>query len=284
MTEAAVVIASFDDWPVLKRNLSSLCEGGSGITPIVVNHGSQGLPEAELSQRFPTVTSIRASDDLWWAGATNVGVRHALAAGFRYIMLLNSDCVIDSESVRELVRTSAAQDSIVAPIQRELGTNRVLVGRVQTAVWLGFPTLWASRRQPRGTDPVKTPMIIGGRGVVIPSRVFLSVGELAEAALPHYLSDHDFFLRCRAAGEQLLLAPTVDVFVDQSRTSIAARRNRITLSDLRRTLTDPRSHHQLAAQRAFFQRNYPVKRLWWIGFALSMSRVVLRSRVPPTRA
>ncbi len=37
-----------------------------------------------------------------------------------------------------------------------------------------------------------------------------------------YLADHDFYLRCQRQGVRLLIAQHIDVFVDETRTSVAA--------------------------------------------------------------
>lgn len=272
MAPTAVVIPSFDDLPVLRRCLTALLSDGLPILPIVVDHGVHGLDADDLEEFSPDIIVTRASQELWWAGATNVGINYALSSRIRNIVLLNSDCVIRGEAIRRLTEQSVEVNGIVAPMQRDLGTAEVVAGRAYTAVSLGFPTLWVSRRAPRGESLVSTQMIIGGRGVVIPARVFESVGLFAENALPHYLADHDFFLRAKRAGEKLYIAPTVDVFVDADRTSRSATRTVLTTAQVRATLHDQRSHYHAKTQKAFFQRNYPIRPLWRVGLTLSILR------------
>lgn len=274
MHELWVVIPSFDDLAMISRCLGELHPNMAPYTVCVVDHGS--VSTIELLQRdFPSVETVRETPELWWTGATNAGIRRALDAGASHVMLLNSDCVVDKATVNRLWDLSREMSpGVVAPLQRNLHDRQPLVVRSWTGLSAGFPTLRSERRV-RKHGVVPTRMIIGGRGVIIPRQIFEQVGLFDADALPHYLADHDFYLRCRRAGYSLFVDTESQILVDQERSTESAQLGRLDLNAFRATLSSRRSHRNLRDLRTFFERNYPVRRLWRIGYTLSATRYCL---------
>jgi GT2 family glycosyltransferase len=63
-------------------------------TVVVDNASTDGSVEA-IRKRFPHVTLLENGQNLGYAAGNNVGIRHALANGAGYILLLNNDTVVD---------------------------------------------------------------------------------------------------------------------------------------------------------------------------------------------
>jgi GT2 family glycosyltransferase len=144
-----------------------------------------------------------------------------------------------------------------------------------TCYLLGFPTLGLPRRNLRFLDRpclLPTKLIIGGRGVLIPSSVFERLGLFDEARLPHAGSDNDFYLRCAKKGVPLFVAADATVYVDDTRTTLAARAERLNWKEFLETLKDRRSHRNLRDLEMLFRLHYPVKRLHHLGLALNLAR------------
>lgn len=277
MSRVHIVIPVFNGWEQTARCLETLQPGiGETYSVVVVDHGSTDATRTELPRRFPQVIHILDSEELWWAGATNVGIRHALEDRADFIIPLNNDCFLAPESIEQLVDLAQQQSAIVAPVQRSVENSEVLAVTATPGVALGFPTLRVDRTiDPAGPLLRETRLIMGGRGAVISRAIFTSVGLFAEDELPHYLADHDFYLRCRRHGVRLLVAQHIDVFVDETRTSVAAEMADLTWRQLLDSWKSPRSHRNLSAIRAFFRRNYPIRPLWWVGVALNAGRYLM---------
>src|SRR5262245_56876861 len=60
---------------------------------VVVDDGSPDDTSGRLARDFPEVKVLRGNGKLWWAGATNRGVRYALRHGFDYVLTANNDAV-----------------------------------------------------------------------------------------------------------------------------------------------------------------------------------------------
>ncbi len=117
-----------------------------------------------------------------------------------------------------------------------------------------------------------TKLIIGGRGVIIPLSIFQRVGMFDENKLPQAGSDHDFYLRCRRQGIPLFIAPDTSVYVDNTRTTLAAKVETMSFPQFLQTLVDRRSHRNIRDLTALFKFHYPIKGLHHLGVALNLLR------------
>ncbi len=136
-----VVIPSFDQPDDTTRCVDALQGKSLGeYTVVVVDHGQQGwtVPD-DLSS--DAVQVIRADPDLWWTGATNVGIQHAIDQGATSVMLMNADCVLDSASATRLFQRCEAEGTIVAPIQVDLANGATACAGAIPLTLLGFPTI-----------------------------------------------------------------------------------------------------------------------------------------------
>src|SRR5690242_2640625 len=65
----------------------------------VVDSNSSDGTVSMVSECFPDVRIIAATDHDYWAGATNLGVATALAERAEYILTINDDAVINESFV-----------------------------------------------------------------------------------------------------------------------------------------------------------------------------------------
>lgn len=219
---------------------------------------------------------MRGDPGLWWAGATNLGIRKAREDGADAVILLNNDCYVEPDTISILVGHALRSDrAIIAPLQRSATNRRLLTNLVASCFLFGFPTfpipgqigLRAGKHR-----LVSTRLILGGRGVLIPTPVFDVVGLFDETHFPHYGADHDFYLRCKAQGIPLCLATDAFVNIDDSRTTFAANSGRLGFSEFLASLTDRRSHRNIRDLEMLFRRYYPIKGLHYLGLLLNLSR------------
>jgi len=278
----SIIIPVYDAWSLTRRCLQTLLHGSSGterFTVVIVDHGVTDTVERGLAEEFPEVVHLRADSSLWWAGAVNHGIRFALSKGADFIMLLNHDCLLAGSTVATLLEHARRmQHAVIAPVQRSLETNAIISLRPRELLLLGFPVLIGPRRiteRMRESKIITTPMIGGGRGVIIPASVFKTVGLFDAERFPHYYADHDFYLRCRTRKIPLYTAVDVEVLVDEGCTSLASRPGRMSWRDFVDSLYERRSHRNLRDLWMLFRVHYPVRHLAWLGFSLSAGRYLL---------
>ncbi|MGB5261656.1 MAG: glycosyltransferase family 2 protein [Gammaproteobacteria bacterium] len=275
-----IIIPVLNRWEQTQKCLAHL-RGGSftDFNIIVVDHGSTDGTREGLKNGYPDVMRVPGTTDLWWTGATNLGIRTALEHGADLIMLLNNDCYVAPDTIETLLRHSASNpDAIIAPVHRNLNSGEIITRRGGTLFLLGFPTLLLPGRSlyKPDTDSIKrTSLIMGGRGTLIPADIFASIGLFNEAELPHYWADHDFFLRCKKQGIRQYIAQNTLVDIDERTTSLANRLQHMKLSQFIDSLKNRRSHRNIKDLGALFRLHYPIPGLYPLGVFLNMARYTL---------
>ena len=282
MSSLYIVIPVFNGWPQTRRCLESIRQNNySDARIIVVDHGSTDGTKTELPNEFEEVIRVLGSEDLWWTGATNLGIREALRRGADTIMLLNNDCYLEPDTINKLVtHLKQTGEAVIAPVQKDTVTRKIAMLAARTALWAGFPTIQLNRnfaaaiKRAKG-GLLKTRLICGGRGVLIPSSVFKRIGVFDEDEFPHYHADHDFYIRCRKEGIPLYIAVDTMVLIDNERTSSAQHSEMLTLSEFLSTFKDMRSHRNIHYLSRFFRKHYPVRGLYFIGLWLNIVRYAM---------
>jgi GT2 family glycosyltransferase len=275
-----VVIPVFNGWSQTRQCLDSLRQSTfQDFSVLVVDHGSTDDTRKNLESDYPEVTRIVGTPDLWWTGATNLGIRAAIDRGAKAIMLLNNDCYLDAGAIGALHNSmSHIGNGVVAPVQQRYSDGAVQTTPLRTCFLLGFPMLHTSRKSlyhPGTSEPIPVRMIQGGRGAIVPTSVFERVGLLNERELPHYGSDLDFYLRCRNQGIPLFVVPNAVVHVDDTRTTMARRLRGMSLREFLETFRSRRSHRNLRDLSALFRLHYPIPGLWRLGVSLNLLRYTL---------
>ena len=90
-----VVVLSWNGREDTLRCLASLEElhdPAPGV--VVVDNGSQDGTPGAVRERFPGVTVLETGRNLGYAGGNDVGIRHALAHGAEWVVLLNNDATL----------------------------------------------------------------------------------------------------------------------------------------------------------------------------------------------
>jgi GT2 family glycosyltransferase len=103
---------------------------------LIDNHSQDETP-AVVKQQFPQVKQILSSTNLGFAGGNNLGLRQAKG---RYVLLLNSDTVIQPDTLTTMIKYMDANPQVGLATCRVELSNR----QVDPASHRGFPTPWAS--------------------------------------------------------------------------------------------------------------------------------------------
>lgn len=275
-----IVIPVLNRWLQTQKCLEHLLGGSfTDFKIIVVDHGSTDGTREGLENEYPDIMRVQGASELWWTGATNLGIKTALEYGADQIMLLNNDCFVSRETLEILVRQSDSKpDAIIAPVHRNLHSGEVITRRGGTLFLLGFPTLLLpgkSLYRPDVADLRSTSLIMGGRGTLIPAGIFGKMGLFNEVDLPHYWADHDFFLRCRKNGIHQYIAQNTLVDIDESTTTMASRLRHMTLPQFIDSFTNRRSHRNIKDLVSLFRLHYPIPGLYPLGVFLNMTRYTL---------
>lgn len=102
--DVCAVIVNWNGREVLGRCLSTLLASPyQELTVVVVDNASSDGSQELVRQSFPSSVLIENRKNLGYAGGVNTGLRHALAQGTEYALLLNNDTEIAPDAVGLLV-------------------------------------------------------------------------------------------------------------------------------------------------------------------------------------
>jgi GT2 family glycosyltransferase len=178
---------------------------------VCVDNGSEDGSQQAVREQFPHVELIEAGANLGYSGGNNLGLRHALECGARWLMLVNNDATVAPDVVEGF--ECAARERPRAGI---LAGKVYFADRPQTISFagqrvnelLGYsgrPRGYGRRDRPRYERVRSTGRAVGALMAV--SREAIEAAGLLEEDLFLYAEDVDWALRIRRAGFEVAFAP-----------------------------------------------------------------------------
>lgn len=178
---------------------------------VCVDNGSTDGSQRAVRERFPQVVLIEAGANLGYAGGNNLGLRHALESGARWMMLLNNDVTVAPDVIEGFERAAR-----VCPHAGILAGKVYFADRPRTIWFAGqrVSELLGYSGRPRGYGRPDGPRYgrvrPTGRAVgalMAVSREAIEAVGLLDEELFAYVEDVDWALRVRRAGLDVVFVP-----------------------------------------------------------------------------
>ncbi len=184
---------------------------------VLVDDGSTDGTREMLEKEFSEVVRLEGDGNLFWTGATNLGIRYALKQGAELIVTLNNDVKIKPDYIEKLVAAHRKHPrALIGSINltREESPRLLYAGIISSNPWTAKSVkrgrlLQEYANEFSGLLPTYS---LPGRGVLIPKCVFEEVGLFDERNFRHYAADYDFSLRAAETGFDLLVNMDNPVF------------------------------------------------------------------------
>lgn len=186
------------------------------ITVIVVDDGSTDGTYETITSKYPDVVLLQGDGNLWWAGATNMGVEYALQNGRDqdYVYTINND-------------TELASDTLLYLVESAIKHPKSLIGTViydthdHAKSW--YYGAYFDRANGRvehyhGKLPIgerlRESEWLTGMGALIPFGVFKNIGIYDSKKYPQYFGDMELGLRAKRVGYKLYVDTKAVAYAD----------------------------------------------------------------------
>ncbi len=178
---------------------------------VCVDNGSTDGSQQAVRERFPRVHLIDAGRNLGYSAANNLGIRHALEHGARWVVLVNNDATVAPDVIDGFARAACER-----PRAGILAGKVYFADRPQT-IWFagqrvsecvgysGRPRGYGRPDGPRYSHVRLTGRAVGALMAV--SREGIETAGMLDEDLFAYVEDVDWALRVRAGGLEVVFAP-----------------------------------------------------------------------------
>ena len=214
-SKVAIVVLNWNNAPDTIACLESVSKlRYPNYSVLVVDNGSTDDSVAQIRGQFPKIEVLEAGVNLGYAEGNNIGIRHALRTGAKYLFVLNNDVRVAPDALDHLV--SAAEGFPDAAFLGPKIYHLDNPGQIQSA-GAELDYLWRSRQ--RGLDTPDTGQFdlleevdyVIGAAVLVRADLLEQVG-LLDPDFFLYREDVDWCLRARRLGYRVLYVPEAKVW------------------------------------------------------------------------
>lgn len=171
---------------------------------IVVDDGSMDGTGKMIEEEFPDVILLKGDGNLWWTGATNMGVAYALDNGADYIMLLNDDIVAYDYFIENMMLWAEKKPRVLlGAFAVDAITKKPIYGGEIIDWKTADSTFLLDILDPEERCGLHEVTHFPGRGLLIPSEVFFKIGLFDAKHFPQAVADYDFTHRAVRADYKI---------------------------------------------------------------------------------
>ena len=247
---------------------------------IVVDNESTEATSRALSAALLADSLICSAVNLGYGGGNNLGIKRALAAEIKYVLLLNTDAHISPEGVSQLLERleTHPQISIVGPVIHEGDdgpTQRLVGGRDIVRYSSTRMAVPAGDVKNLPGYPIHEVDYVSGTVFLARASLFMEIGLLDEE---YFFSGEiaDFCRRAKVRGHKICVDLKVEARHDPDQTSVHTRETLYRYYSLRNRFLYVKKHYARQKIKYFS--------FWTMAGALMLARALLRGKMAKARA
>jgi len=226
--EVTIVVLNWNRGQETLQCLESLRKAWfGGARPLVVDNGSRDGSVNAIREAFPDIRIVALPENRGYAGGNNAGIRAALEAGARAVLLLNNDARVAPDFLGWLLHVMNAVPRAAAVSGAILRSDHPdILEHAYLHVYFGYGLIrrhGVNALPGEGFDAVK-PVEIGiGCCFLVRADALRRVGLLDEAYFAYH-EDVDWCFRARKLGYDIYYQPLSRVWHLGSRSTLAKPR------------------------------------------------------------
>ena len=175
------------------------------FTMVIVDDASTDSTVEYITKKYPEVVLLHGDGNLWWTGATNMGVKYAIENNYDYVLTINNDSVVEKEFLEILVNTANHHPKkLIGSLILRSDNKRIwsIGGRLDwDSKFLFNLNHYDADTKILKTLPNPFPVeILNGNGTLIPVEVFKKIGYYNFTFTPHYHADSEIVVRAKKFG------------------------------------------------------------------------------------
>jgi GT2 family glycosyltransferase len=208
MPKVSIIIVNLNGKQLLEKLLPSLASVdtcGYDVETLVVDNGSDDGSRELLKEEFPSVKIHPLASNFGFAPAVNIGTEFSDG---EYIVLLNNDCILRENWLRELLSTFEQDDSIACVGSLILDSTGGMVdfhhGGANIFGW-GFQMGQGMPYRETSEEPFRT-FFACGAACAFRRDAFVKAGRLLEETFA-YFEDVEIGWRLNALGYEVWINP-----------------------------------------------------------------------------
>ena len=268
-----VVVPVFNRKPYIERFLYCMREQTfKNFEVIVTDDGSTDGTSEMIAENFKEVQLIQGDGNLWWTGAVNEAIRHALsqASEADAILVINDDLEVDPNYL-DILHTlfKSMPKTLIGSVVVDLHNPDVIHDGGVRLNMLTAKYRVLNRNQRLGSfgnNYYTEVSLLTGRGTLIPVPVFIKIGLYDDKHFKQ-CGDIEFPVRAKNTGYRLIVSynAIVKSYVDS--TDNMNITNCYNLKDLKKYFFDIKSNFRLK-YHFFFSLKTAKNPLYFISFFL----------------
>jgi len=270
MSTINIVIPTFNRCQLLERLLSQIEVQSSHLkdvvfrTIVVVDGSTDGSYEM-LENKFPAVSVVKGSGNLWYTKSMNVGFEKAFELGGDYILTLNDDVVLDDRYLQIMALYALSNElGIIGSLSLTMHEPpRILFSGVRKYIrWrqknLKYHSVFAEYDETM--HGIHKTVVLPGRGMLIPQNLVKQLKGFDEYFI-QYHSDEDFCLRAAHLGASVRVSWDAKLFSYVEKTAAATSYMRVPAKVFFKSFLNPYARLYIPQKAKFYYR-HGIKILW----------------------